>query len=307
MIAGAFMDTWISANLRKSNSHASKEYPTWNAILDGKLDADVLIYGSSRAWVHIDPSIVEDSLGLSTFNLGIDGHTFDMQYLRHLLALKNNPKPKLIIHSLDIGTLQRSNLYNPDQFLPYMLWDEAFYDKLSKYEGYSYFDYKIPLIRYYGKYDAIKTAIKMRLSRTDDAGRVRGYQARDQSWNADFENAKMAMEGYKAISDSLTERLFDSYLSECKADGICVILVYSPYYIEGQEFIENQSEVIDMYKRFARKYDLLFLDFTKDEICFDKKYFYNASHMNRSGAELFTRKLCSQILLHRGTTACKWQ
>ncbi|MEO7079976.1 MAG: hypothetical protein ABIY71_00565, partial [Flavobacteriales bacterium] len=248
-----------------------------------------------------------DSLGLSTFNLGIDGQTFDMQYFRHLLALKNNPKPTLIIHSLDIGSLQRSNLYNPDQFLPYMLWDEMFYDRLSKYEGYSYFDYKIPLVRYYGRYDAIKTAIKLKLNLPEEPGRIRGYQPHDMEWNDDFENARMSMEGYRSIADSLTEILFDKYLHECKEQGICIILVYSPYYIEGQQFIENQAEVIDMYRMFARKYDLLFLDFTKDEICLDKSYFYNASHMNRSGAELFTRKLCSQILLHQRTSACKLQ
>jgi hypothetical protein len=297
LLLGYFIDNFISENLKKSNSHAQKEYPTWNAILDGKLNADILIYGSSRAWVHFDPQIIEDSLKHSVYNLGIDGHTFNMQYLRHLLAIKYNPKPRMIIHSIDIGTLSKGNLYNPDQFLPYMLWDDTFYHYLSKYDGFSYFDFKIPLIRYYGKFDAIKTAIKMKvLPQSNLVERVKGYKGNDATWNNDFDIAKKTMKSYKAEIDTSTLNLFENYLKECKTENIKIILVYSPYYFEGQEFIENQEQIIDLYKNLASKYDFIFMDFTKDEICYDKKYFYNASHMNIKGAELFTKKLCSRII-----------
>lgn len=296
ILSGYYLDKLISQNLKKSNSYAEKEYPTWNDILEGKLKADILIHGSSRAWVHFDPKIIEDSLKLSTYNLGIDGHTFTMQYLRHLLALKNNTKPKLIIHSVDVSSIQKDILYNPDQFLPYMLGDETFYNFMSKYEGYSYFDYKIPLIRYYGKFEAIKTAFKMLvLSESNTIERVKGYQGREEVWNNDFDKAKKTMKKFTATYDSPTLSLFDNYLKECKDQNINVILVYSPYYIEGQKFIENQEQIINIYIKLARKYNFKFIDFTKDPICYDKKYFYNASHMNKEGAELFTRKLCSQI------------
>ena len=296
MFTGYYMDRFISLNLKKSNSHAHGEYSTWNAITDGKLNADILIHGSSRAWVHFDPKIIEDSLKHSVYNLGMDGHTFHLQYMRHLMALRHNPKPKLIIHSVDIGTLTKGNLHNSDQFLPFMLWDKTYYDNMSKYDGYSYFDYKVPLIRYYGKLEAIKTAIKMIApSKNNKVQRVRGYQGQNTSWNNDFDEAKKNMKKYVAVTDSLTLNLFDNYLRECKVQNIKVILVYSPYYIEGQQFIENQKQVINIFKILAKKYDFSFFDFTTDEICFDKKYFYNASHLNRTGAELFSRKLCGQI------------
>ena len=296
ILSGYYLDEFISLNLRKSNLYAQKEYPTWNAILNGKLEADIFVYGNSRAWVHFDPKIMEDSLNQSVYNLGIDGHFFNFQYLRHLLAIKNNPKPKLIIHSVDILTISKGNLYNPDQFLPYMLWDKNFYHYMSKYDGYSYCDYKIPLIRYYGKLNAIKTAIEMiTFPKNNLVGRVKGYQGQNKLWNNDFDNAKKTMKKYVAKPDSMILSLFDNYLKECKLQNIKVILVYSPYYIEGQEFIENQDQIINTYKTLAQKYEFPFLDFTNDEICFDKKYFYNAGHMNITGAELFTKKLCSQI------------
>jgi len=296
IVVGFFFDKIISEFLKRSNSFAHKEYHTWNAILDGKLDAKIWIHGSSRALFHFDPTIIEDILNQSAFNLGIDGHTFSMQYLRHSLALKNNSKPSLIIHSVDIGSMQKGNLYNPDQFLPYMLWDETFYNYMSKYDGYSYFDYKIPIIRYYGKFEAIKTAIKMLVAPQSNVGeRVKGYKGQDQDWNNDFVNAKKAMKKYIANLDSTTLNLFDNYLKECKEQEIQVILVYSPYYIEGQEFIQNQQLILDAYRNVAQKYDFAFMDFTNDPLCLDKKYFYNSSHLNKNGAELFTRKLCREI------------
>lgn len=296
LLSGYFIDCFISHHLKKSNSHAQKEYPNWNAIMDGKLDAEIVVYGSSRAWVHFDPTIMEDSLHQSVYNLGMDGHTFNLQYLRHVLALKYNPKPKLIIQSVDIGTLNQGNLYNSDQFLPYMLWNKLFYDYMSKYEGFSYFDYKIPLIRYYGKLDALKITLKMIVSpKSNLIARVKGYEGQNKLWNNDFDKAKKTIKKYKVELDIPTLILFDNYLKECKEQHINVILVYSPYYIEGQKFIENQNQMINIYKALAKKYAFTFLDFTNDDICFDKKYFYNSSHMNIKGAELFTKKLCKQI------------
>lgn len=296
ILLGYFVDLFISTNLRKSNSYAQKEYPTWNAILEGKLDANILIYGSSRAWVHFDPKIIEDSLQQPAYNLGIDGHTFNMQYLRHLLTLENNPKPKLIIHSIDIGTLEKGNLYNADQFLPYMLWDKTFYEYLSKYKGFTYLDFKIPLMRYYGKWDAIRTSIEMLIiPRINQPQRIRGYQGQNKTWNQDLDKAREKMTKYVIKFDKPSAILFDQYLKECKEQQIEVILVYPPIYIEGQEFIANQDEIIQGFQAFADKYDFMFLDYSDDELCLNKDYFYNASHMNKTGAELFTKKLCTEI------------
>jgi hypothetical protein len=39
----------------------------------------------------------------------------------------------------------------------------------------------------------------------------------------------------------------------------------------------------------------MFLDFTHDQICYNKTYFYNTTHMNIQGAERFTKELCQKI------------
>ncbi len=295
-ICAYFIDAFISSNLKKSNFY-TKEYTVWNDIIDGKVNSDIIINGSSRAWVHINPTIIIDSLHISAYNIGIDGHNFWLQNLRHTLLLQKNTKPKLIIHSLDIFTLdKREDLYNPNQFLPYMLWNSAIKAATSSYKGYNIFDYQLPLVRYFGKWEAIEIALKMFKNPPNAASlRTKGFQGQDIEWTDEFEKAKTKMSSLEAKMDSATIALFEQYLINCKAANIKVVLVYSPEYIEGQKFVSNRGKVIATYENLSKKFNIPFYDYSNDAISFDKKYFYNASHMNSKGANLFTSKLVDTL------------
>lgn len=292
-----FLDIFLSETLQKSNAYAAKEYPTWNAILDGKLDSDILIYGSSRAWVHFDATKIGNSLHMPAYNLGIDGHHFRLQYLRHELALEHNPKPKLIIQALDDLTLvQRPDLYNPDQFLPYMLWNSKIKDATMRYEGYNIYDYEIPLVRYYGKLDAFKQVRALELHPEKNIPqRIRGYQGADQKWNSDLNKAKSTLQDFHVKTDPDNILLFEKYLKECHTKNIKVVLVFSPQYIEGRNLIANHEEIIGIYKKFSKKYKIPFYDYSNDTISMQKKYFYNAMHLNKTGSQLFTEKLIRRL------------
>jgi hypothetical protein len=291
------IDSFISLNLKKSNIYAQKEFPTWNSIIDGKVNSDIIINGSSRAWVHINPTLISDCLSVSAYNLGIDGHNIFMQDLRTSLLLKNNTKPHLIIHSLDVFTLQKQKeLYNSDQILPYMTSNNEIKKATLNYEGYKPIDYEIPLIRYYGKYHAIKTAISMHLTpHSNPIGRIKGYEGQDLHWNTDFDKAKKIMKSYKAIIDKSLIQLFEKYIQNCKTNKIKLIFVYTPEYIEGQNFIENRQQIIRVYKQLSEKYSIPFYDFSQDKISFNINFFYNATHLNKTGSEKLTNQLIDTL------------
>ena len=297
ILFSAPIDSFISLNLKKSNIYAKKEFPTWNSIIEGKVNSDIIINGSSRAWVHINPTLISDCLSVSTYNLGIDGHNIFMQDFRTTLLLKNNTKPNLIIHSLDVFTLQKQNeLYNSDQILPYMLLNKEIKKATLNYKGYKPIDYEIPLIRYYGKYHAIKTAISMYLMpRNNPLGRIKGYEGQDLHWNSDFDKAKSVMKSYNAIIDKPLVKLFEKYIQNCKQNKIKLIFVYTPEYIEGQNFIENRQQVITLFQQLSKKYSIPFYDFSTDKISFNINFFYNATHLNKTGSEKLTKQLIDTI------------
>ncbi|MFT4643964.1 hypothetical protein ABXT64_08890 [Candidatus Marifrigoribacter sp. Uisw_064] len=291
------IDVFISKNLKKSNAIFG-EYEVWNDIYNSKIKADVLIYGSSRAWVDISPKILEDSLQLEVYNFGMDGHNFWLQYLRHVEYLKHNNPPKQIILAVDINSLQkRDNLYLHEQFLPYMLWNKNIKEFTETYEGFNYFDYDIPLIRYAGNSSIVKNAITMGVKNENNTPyRTKGYKGINKTWSNDLEIAKSKMKNYKIKLDTASVVLFDKFLQECKNNNIKVSLIYTPEHIEGQKFIKNKNLITDLYKKHAEKYNLLYLDYSKDSICLDKSYFYNATHLNKTGSEVFSKKLVNDLL-----------
>lgn len=288
-----FIADYFISNKLKKNHKSPGEIEVWNDIYSGNINSDIAIYGSSRAWVHIDPSILEDSLNLKAYNFGIDGHNFWLQYLRHKEYLKYNNSPKIILLSVDVFSLQkRKDLYELNQFLPFMLWNKNIIKFTSSYNGFTYKDYYFPLLRYNGKIRKIELD---REDNTEITYRQNGYKGMEREWNTDLAKAKLKMSQYKINMDSSSVNLFNQFLMETKENNIKVILVYTPEYIDGQKFVENRDEIIKVYKEFAEKYNLIFLDYSNNDLCKRKELFYNSSHLNKEGAEIFTRKLSSEL------------
>ena len=290
------LDSIMSHFLSQSKTSPG-EYEVWNDIYKTEAEYDIAIYGSSRAWVHINPKILSDSLGAKVYNFGIDGHNFWLQYLRHLELLKHNEKPKTIILSVDVFSLQkRKDLFQLDQFLPYMLWNSNIQEYTNSYIGYNDFDYYVPLIRYSGKTNSLKLIIKNIVNSQSNIGyRQNGFLGMDREWNADLEKAKKEQKSYIINTDSNSVVLFEKFIKECKANDIELILVYTPEYIDGQNFVANRDDVIQIYRDFSMKYSIDFFDYSNDSLCLNKKYFYDASHLNSSGAEIFSKKLANDL------------
>jgi hypothetical protein len=298
VILAYFVDVFISNNLKKCNGVAIGEFSTWNDLNEGMINSDIVIYGSSRAWKHLSPKIITQKTNISAYNLGIEGHNFWLQNLRHKILFKKNKKPKLIIFSVDIFTLQKNkDLYNSEQFLPYMLWNNQIEETTISYNGFNRFDYNMPLIRYYGKYKEVVKAVSVFLKPTNNKiKRVNGYQGQNKKWSDDFSKAKLKMKKYKISLDEKTVVLFEKFLKDMNEEGVKVVFVYSPEYIEGQKFIEGRKELISLYTKYSEQYHVPFYDFSNDAICYRKDFFYNSNHLNKVGAELFTRKFVDTLL-----------
>jgi hypothetical protein len=294
----SFLTDRLFNQVKRSVLHAQGEYPVWNDLYDGKANSEILIYGSSRALGHIDPLMISDSLELSSYNLGIDGHNFWLQHLRHELIMQKAEPPKLILHSLDMFTLEKKNdLYNPDQFLPYLWQNREMWDAIHAYNGYHYTDYVCPLVRYYGKTEAILKALKCIANGPEKQAqhRVRGFLSEELTWNDDLSEARKKMKGYRVKLHQESLQLYEHFLEVCAQEHIAVVLVYSPEYYEGRDFVSNRDSVMQLYRSIALKHRLPLLNYSQDSMCLEKKWFYNSSHLNRNGSRAFTQKLIADL------------
>ena len=85
------------------------------------------------------------------------------------------------------------------------------------------------------------------------------------------------------------------FLDECRREQIQVVFVIAPYYIGATRKIEDLDGWYSMISAIAEPFDVPILDYTYDSLSYDTTYFYNASHLNREGAALFTQKLAHDL------------
>lgn len=290
------IDYLISKELSKSNEFPG-EFEVWNDIYSSNTNCELAIYGSSRAWVHIDPEVLEDTLAMPAYNFGMDGQNFWLQYMRHKEYLKYNSKPKAIVIAVDAFSLEKkAGLYNLNQFLPYMLWNKNMTQYTSSYEGFDYVDYYLPLIRYHGRKNVLTELVKdMNDENTKKKVRNKGFKGIDRPWSNELDQAREKLNSYQAHIDSASLELFDLFIQECISLNIQLIMVYPPEYIEGQKFIANKEEITMLFENFAKKYDIEYIDYSMDSLCFQKKWFYNSMHLNYQGANIFSMHLATDL------------
>jgi len=289
----------IFSNILKKSHDAPGEHEVWNDIYNANAGYDIAIYGSSRAWVQIDSEIMATALNKKVYNFGIDGHNFWLQYLRHLEYIKyNNKKPHRIILNVDAFTLQkREDLYNDEQFLPYLLWDKNIRHYTSSYKGFSIADYYIPFLRYGGRNKVLKKVVNHIIKNKSDtiSYRNKGYKGFDRKWDKSIDSLFASGEKYYIKFHKETLNLFEQFIKECLNDNITITLVYAPEYVDGQNYVANREDAMIYFRKISRKYELTFLDYSKNELSYRKELFYNANHLNKEGSELFTRKLIKDL------------
>ncbi len=302
------LDHLITDSLQKSRRFNFSE---WNDLFSDKIRAELVVYGSSRAWRHFDTKLMEDEFRFPVYNLGIDGYQFHMQYARHKILMREPALPKYIVLSLDYWTLAKTNdLYMSEQFLPYLN-DTTISQFTKAYNGLDFWDYNLPFVRYFGRTKYIIHALDIQLhSQKNYNVKYKGFQGNDAVWQQDIRKAVEVMRVNNALLnnkegatldfgvDSLTQILFQQFLIEMNQKGIKVCLVVSPIYVEGQNYVSGHSDFIKKFKKYAETYNCTFLDYSSDSICYNKKYFYNSTHLNSKGAALFTKKFTHDFKMY---------
>ncbi|MES2518275.1 MAG: hypothetical protein V4585_09225 [Bacteroidota bacterium] len=287
----------VDAGLRKSRN---EYFASWNDLYSSKINADLLIMGSSRAAFHISPKIIDSTLSLNSYNLGLSAWHFDMQYARFKMYLQHNRMPKYIIHNVDVyGFSKRADVADSEQFLPYIQ-DTILQKTIRGHKGeFDIYQRNIPLLKYRNQQKIAFEGIFTFLNFTnfyDTTTKYKGYRGNDFAWNKDFERFKKRYpKGAKYTFDKEVKRQFIEYLAFCKREKIKVFLVYAPEYYEVQPFYKNKYELIKLCTESAKKYDCEFLDYSKNSLCYNRKYFYNSQHLNTKGSELFSLDLGEKL------------
>ena len=283
------LDWLITKNLRQSDA---RMFHTYNAIFNDSLQCDALIMGSSRGQVQYDVRILDSITGFDCFNISVDGRCIDAEVTMYNFYRRHCPKPRMIIQNIDWGNLLMSNGYEREQYLPYLRTDKLLYKEVKHRENFTWTDHYVPLMRYSGYHEVIKEGLGLgnKLNRPE---MYKGFVARDDVWDGSAFREIDTL-GFGCNPEAVA--IFENYLAQCQKEGVKVVMVYAPFYIGATRKMGSAIDTMfALYQSFADRYGCQILNYTYDSISYDTLNFYNASHLNRRGAEQFSIKLAKDL------------
>ena len=266
------------------NEAPKKEYDKrLERVLEGKLNKDIIIIGSSLGSGNIIAENIEKGTGLTTYNLSYQGADVGFQKFILETLLKYNKPPKKVLMSID----------SPHAFLTSNLGTR--YDRL------------VPLAKYnYINDELIKLKRNNILSKVFCLGRIIPYHIRLKKQLAPalnpltnhgsrpiiMEKAKKNLHEYSKSttyhkSEELKDKLaaFKSIQQMCKEKNIELTFVFSPYYHQFNNGFYNR------FKELTTPNHNIFVYDTLNPIYKRSDSFYDESHLMHDSARIFTFEL----------------
>lgn len=288
-LADHYYYRWI-----KTTALFSGEVQEWNRVEEGQINTDIAVFGSSRAFIHIDPELLSKKLNQSVYNLGLNGSKFKMQYYRFDEYLIHNPKPKMIVWNLDTFSFSKiKQVFQSNQYVPFMLWNFKLYRYLKDYQDTNFLDFVLPFYRYRDqKYwnSEHEKAEKEKLN-ADQMFRSKGFKSYNRAWKVDWDKLK-----YKKVDfDEESYQLLEKLIVRCQKENIKLVFTIAPEFYKGQKYMLNRAEIISRYQTILAKYNLPLLDYSTNEMSYDQDLFYNTTHMNMKGAKKFSIELAEDL------------
>lgn len=258
-----------------------------NNFLCNKVDADILVFGSSRAMHHYNPLILADSLGMSCYNCGQDGNGVILNYARYQLICQRY-HPKVVIYDV----IASFDLLVGEDNHKYLKWLKAYYDKKGIPEVFEAVDstekYKMQsrMYRYNTNFIQIVSDFIHPLQDAD----INGFLP----INKEMDTMKVSGEK-KSKQDFEFDLLKITYLNKMldESPDTKFVFVFSPIWY-GTDSIEmaKLKPILDI----CQQRNIPFIDFSNDpKFVHNNEYFYDGGHMNARGADEFTRDLVKYL------------
>jgi len=288
----------INSGLRQIST---SEFGTFNRVVAGDVNADILINGSSRALVHYDPRVIQKITGRTACNLGRNALQTDMQLAFLKAYLAHNRKPAMVIQNLDpftFVTTHQGEIYAPGFFLPYLN-EESIYQALLKVDPGVWKWKYLPLYGYV--VEDMRFTWVLGLERLagfqPPEDNFQGFEPRHSPWTGDFDRFREHNpDGIELAIEPQAVRDLEGLIEVCRQQGVVLVLVYSPEYVGMQALERNRDEVFAKFRQVAERFQVPVWDYSDSPLCRDRANFYNSQHLNAEGAEAFSADLARRLM-----------
>ena len=244
-----------------------------------RMDEDVVIMGSSRAYRHYVPYVLEDTLKKSVYNAGCSNMGIVCNYGLYK-AFKKIHTPKMIIYEVYYTDFATGDITTYLDNLRLLKNDKDIYEYIAKLSPDDKWKMKSSLYCYNTKWiyiiqENIKSSMTLEKGYAPDKGKL-SYKP-DRTPN-------------EYTIDSLKVRLFKEFVKEVSEDHTSLVITVSPLYY-GDDF-----SWIAWAREIASEYNIPFYDYSKDDSFLENNnLFYDQIHLNEEGAISYTKKIAHKL------------
>ena len=255
-----------------------------------------MIFGSSVGEVGVNSNIIRRITNTTVYNSSIDGTSYIQykslidEFINYSIINKNiffiesyftfqNPNQitnleRYIVH------LNNNNIYNTlFAIQPDLVWK-------SRYIPFYNF---IPITNSFYKSSVL--GLYNNFLNTDQTDTLNGYTPVNRNWVED-KNFNII---YNIEIDSNIVKKYINTIKTLQNKNRKVYIIFPPVFIEKASKFINFNTLLSQFRYIQKETGCVFLDFTKNVISYDKRYFYNINHMNYLGSNIFSSILADTI------------
>lgn len=288
----AFVTRFTNKGLRQSRVDF---YGKVNAVFNSAQHTDLLMVGSSRVLVHLDPKIMDSVTGLNSYNAGFNSATIKTCFNIISAAIKYQTHIKAVILNIDYGIFGiEQDPYKDAYYYPFenngldiKMTDSGSIGLVHKAKLFD-----VALYDDYVKYAAIDGLLR--------PNRIvpgyKGYQPHLQL--NDFKNIFDSSSTPQAIAYSSDAfNLLKQCIAICKQQQVQLIMVMAPYYKKQspEKCYSNAAEIVNTIEQTAKQNNVPFFNYTNMSFANEQQYFYNMNHLNSKGAALYTQAVADSV------------
>jgi hypothetical protein len=294
------LDCYWSNWLEKQNS----EKQIWIMNKENKR-YNIAFLGASRVYTCIDVGLIEKILKIKAINLGCDGSSLMENYVVLSQFLKHGNKINKLYLQLD-----QTALSNMKKALSYPFHDYLFLNKLKEEEVKEAFIEDKGCLKYYfwryiplSKYAEFNHFYTLNFLEPKSQSKDSGFDKNSGSKLIVMDMPDSLLAKVKSgifrqdtfVCDEKSKYYIDKIIKLCKSNGIKYDFFKMPIYNDSYIQFHSNHEMTTFLHEYARKNDCRFIDFQGLALASNKDYFKDYSHLNASGAKLFTPILSDSI------------
>ena len=261
-------------------------------LINGKINKELVVLGSSRGARNIIASEIEKKTGHSAYNLAYPGSDIEFHEFIVRSLLKFNNAPKVILLSVDYPMALL-----PDSILNFRL------DRMYPLVKYNYINDEL-IARGEKNIIASNLFALSRMNKTNFDIRQKKFTALDtlyadgsmpisfQKPNEDWSPSKGSAYNQKKELQ-VKVACFQKIIALCQEKNIKLIIIQPPLLDDMDDAFKKRLQQLSHFKVPFLEYN------TQNPVYKNKEYFYDKTHLNRKGAMIFTDEIADYIIANK--------